>query len=87
LGAAIPGLAAVGILVMAGLQYHYEMCYTGKFPVAGYKEISSFISNRVDKTLEEEYRIVLLGELTARFDKYNSFHGVRSRKVRKPHLH
>jgi hypothetical protein len=24
--AAIPGLAAVGILVMAGLQYHHEIC-------------------------------------------------------------
>jgi len=27
---AVPGLAAVGILVMAGLQIHYGVCHTGK---------------------------------------------------------
>lgn len=47
---------------------------------AGYKEISSSLPDLVDKTLEEEYQIVILKELTERFDKYNSFHGVRSRR-------
>ena len=28
--AAILGLAAVGVLVTAGLQLHHEMCHTGK---------------------------------------------------------
>jgi len=27
---AIMGLAAVGILVMAGLQYHHEICHVGE---------------------------------------------------------
>ena len=47
---------------------------------AGYKEISSSLPDLVDTTLEEEYQIVILKELTERFDKYNAFHGVRSRR-------
>jgi ferrous-iron efflux pump FieF len=47
---------------------------------AGYKEISSSLPDLVDKTLEEEYQIVILKELTERFDNYNAFHGVRSRR-------
>ncbi len=48
--------------------------------VAGYKEISSSLPDLVDKTLEEEYQIVIIRELTTMFDKYNAFYGVRSRR-------
>jgi len=48
--------------------------------IAGYKEISSSLPDLVDKTLEEEYQILIIRELTAMFDKYNAFYGVRSRR-------
>ena len=48
--------------------------------IAGYKEISSSLPDLVDKTLEEEYQIIIIRELTAMFDKYNAFYGVRSRR-------
>ncbi len=54
--------------------------------VAGYKEISSSLPDLVDKTLEEEYQIVIIRELTAMFDRYNAFYGPVT-QVGKPHLY
>lgn len=48
--------------------------------LAGYREISSSIPDLFDKTLEEELQIVILHELTAYFDQYEDFCGVRSRR-------
>ena len=47
---------------------------------AGYREISSSLPDLVDKTLEEEYQIVILRDLAERFEEYTEFHGVRSRR-------
>jgi ferrous-iron efflux pump FieF len=47
---------------------------------AGYREISSSLPDLVDKTLEEEYQIVILRELAERFEEYTAFHGVHSRR-------
>ena len=48
--------------------------------LAGYREISSSLPDLFDKTLEEELQLVILRELTASFDRYYEFHGVRSRR-------
>jgi cation diffusion facilitator family transporter len=47
---------------------------------AGYREFSSSLPDLFDKTLDEELQIVILRELASSFDKYNEFHGVRSRR-------
>jgi cation diffusion facilitator family transporter len=47
---------------------------------AGYREISSSLPDLFDKTLEEELQIVILKELVSSFDKFDEFHGVRSRR-------
>jgi len=48
--------------------------------LAGYREISSSLPDLFDKTLEEELQLVILRELTASFEQYSEFHGVRSRR-------
>ncbi len=48
--------------------------------LAGYREISSSLPDIFDKTLEEELQIVILRHLTTSYDKYQDFHGVRSRR-------
>ena len=48
--------------------------------VAGFREISSSLPDLFDKTLEEELQIVILKELSAFFDEYHGFYGVRSRR-------
>jgi len=48
--------------------------------VAGFHEISSSLPDLFDKTLEEELQIVILRELSAFFDEYRAFYGVRSRR-------
>jgi ferrous-iron efflux pump FieF len=79
----------IALLLSFGLSGHAGIAYIdpvvsfviiGFLLHAGYKEISSSLPDLVDKTLEEEYQIVILRELTERFDKYNAFHGVRSRR-------
>jgi ferrous-iron efflux pump FieF len=47
---------------------------------AGYREFSSSLPDLFDKTLDEELQIVILKELASSFDKYDEFHGVRSRR-------
>ena len=47
---------------------------------AGYREISSSLPDLFDKTLEEELQIVILKELVGSFNKFDEFHGVRSRR-------
>ena len=47
---------------------------------AGYREFSSSLPDLFDKTLDEELQIVILRELSGSFDKYDEFHGVRSRR-------
>ncbi|MCK9579084.1 MAG: cation-efflux pump [Methanoregula sp.] len=47
---------------------------------AGYREFSSSLPDLFDKTLDEELQIVILRELASSFDKYEEFHGVRSRR-------
>lgn len=47
---------------------------------AGYREISSSLPDLFDKTLEEELQIVILKELVGSFEKFDEFHGVRSRR-------
>jgi ferrous-iron efflux pump FieF len=47
---------------------------------AGYREFSSSLPDLFDKTLDEELQLVILQELSASFDKYDEFHGVRSRR-------
>ncbi len=47
---------------------------------AGYREISSSLPDLFDKTLEEELQIVILKELVGSFEKFQEFHGVRSRR-------
>ena len=47
---------------------------------AGYREISSSLPDLFDKTLEEELQIIILKELVGSFDKFQEFHGVRSRR-------
>ena len=76
-------LLSFGLSVHAGIEYIdpvVSFVIIGFLLIAGYKEISSSLPDLVDKTLEEEYQIVILRELTERFDKYNAFHGVRSRR-------
>ncbi len=48
--------------------------------IAGFREISSSLPDLFDKTLEEELQIVILKELSAIFNEYNGFYGVRSRR-------
>lgn len=48
--------------------------------VAGFNEISSSLPDLFDKTLEEGLQIVILRELSAFFDEYHAFYGVRSRR-------
>ncbi len=52
----------------------------GFLMVAGYREFSSSLPDLFDKTLDEELQIVILQELSSSFDKYEEFHGVRSRR-------
>jgi len=47
---------------------------------AGYREFSSSLPDLFDKTLDEELQLVILKELSGSFDKYDEFHGVRSRR-------
>jgi cation diffusion facilitator family transporter len=47
---------------------------------AGYREISSSLPDLFDKTLEEELQIIILKELVGSFEKFDEFHGVRSRR-------
>jgi ferrous-iron efflux pump FieF len=47
---------------------------------AGYREFSSSLPDLFDKTLDEELQLVILQELSSSFDKYDEFHGVRSRR-------
>ncbi|MFZ1128099.1 cation diffusion facilitator family transporter [Methanoregula sp.] len=47
---------------------------------AGFREISSSLPDLFDKTLEEELQIVILKELSAFFNEYHGFYGVRSRR-------
>ena len=47
---------------------------------AGYREFSSSLPDLFDKTLDEELQLVILQELSGSFDKYDEFHGVRSRR-------
>ncbi|AGB01571.1 cation diffusion facilitator family transporter [Methanoregula formicica] len=47
---------------------------------AGYREFSSSLPDLFDKTLDEELQLVILRELSGSFDKYDEFHGVRSRR-------
>ena len=48
--------------------------------LAGYREISSSLPDLFDQTLEEELQLVILRELSSSFDRYEEFHGVRSRR-------
>jgi cation diffusion facilitator family transporter len=48
--------------------------------IAGIREISSSLPDLFDKTLEEDLQIVILQELSAFFDEYHGFYGVRSRR-------
>jgi ferrous-iron efflux pump FieF len=48
--------------------------------LAGYREISASLPDLFDKTLDEELQMLILQELSASFDKYHEFHGVRSRR-------
>jgi cation diffusion facilitator family transporter len=48
--------------------------------IAGFREISTSLPDLFDKTLEEELQIVILKELSAFFDEYHGFYGVRSRR-------
>lgn len=57
-----------------------SMIIIGFLLLAGYREISASLPDLFDKTLEEELQIVILRELSASFDKYSEFHGVRSRR-------
>lgn len=47
---------------------------------AGYREFSSSLPDFFDKTLDEELQMIILQELSGSFDKYDEFHGVRSRR-------
>ncbi|MFA5331663.1 MAG: cation diffusion facilitator family transporter [Methanoregula sp.] len=47
---------------------------------AGYREFSSSLPDLFDKTLDEELQLVILQELSGSFDRYEEFHGVRSRR-------
>jgi ferrous-iron efflux pump FieF len=76
-------LLSFGLSGYPGIEYIdpvVSFVIIGFLLVAGYREISSSLPDLVDKTLEEEYQILILRELTVRFDKYNAFHGVRSRR-------
>lgn len=48
--------------------------------IAGFHEISSSLPDLFDKTLEEELQIVILQDLSAFFNEYHDFYGVRSRR-------
>jgi cation diffusion facilitator family transporter len=48
--------------------------------LAGYREFSSSLPDLFDKTLDEELQLVILRELSGSFEKYEEFHGVRSRR-------
>jgi ferrous-iron efflux pump FieF len=48
--------------------------------LAGYREISSSLPDLFDQTLEEDLQLVILRELSSSFDRYEEFHGVRSRR-------
>jgi len=77
-------------LVLSVLLVHYSWAeyidpavsfvIIGFLLLAGYREISSSLPDLFDKTLEEELQLVILRELSASFDKYHFFHGVRSRR-------
>lgn len=48
--------------------------------LAGWREISSSLPDLFDKTLEEDLQIVIIRELSAFFEEYHEFYGVRSRR-------
>ena len=48
--------------------------------LAGLREISSSLPELFDKTLEEEFQLLILKELAQSFDRYREFHGVCSRR-------
>ena len=59
---------AVSILIAAGMFF------------GAYSIIRKNISDLLDKTLEEHFQILILRELSAFFEDYTAFHGLRSRK-------
>lgn len=48
--------------------------------IAGVREITSSLPDFFDRTLEEDLQIVILRELSAFFNEYEDFYGVRSRR-------
>lgn len=76
-------LLSFGLAGYPGAEYidpFVSLVIIGFLLVAGFREISCSLPDLVDKTLEEEYQILILRELTARFEDYNAFYGVRSRR-------
>jgi len=76
-------LLSFGLAGYPGIEYLdplVSFVIIGFLLVAGFREISYSLPDLVDKTLEEEYQILILKELTARFDQFNAFYGVRSRR-------
>lgn len=77
-------------LILSVLCIHYEWAHyidpivsfiiIGFLLFAGYREFSSSLPDLFDKTLDEELQLVILKELSGSFDKYDEFHGVRSRR-------
>ncbi|PKL67699.1 MAG: cation transporter [Methanomicrobiales archaeon HGW-Methanomicrobiales-1] len=77
-------------LILSVLLVHYSwaeyidpiasLVIIGFLLFAGYREISSSLPDLFDKTLEEELQIVILKELVGSFEKFDEFHGVRSRR-------
>jgi len=77
-------------LVLSVLLVHYSwaeyidpvasLVIIGFLLFAGYREISSSLPDLFDKTLEEELQIIILKELVGSFEKFDEFHGVRSRR-------
>ncbi|WP_292417123.1 cation diffusion facilitator family transporter [Methanoregula sp.] len=77
-------------LILSVICIHYEWAHyidpvvsfiiIGFLLFAGYREFSSSLPDLFDKTLDEELQLVILRELSGSFDKYDEFHGVRSRR-------
>lgn len=77
-------------LVLSILLVHYpwavyidpiaSLVIIGFLLFAGYREISFSLPDLFDKTLEEELQILILKELVGSFEKFDEFHGVRSRR-------
>jgi cation diffusion facilitator family transporter len=76
-------LLSFGLAGYPGIEYIdpiVSFVIVGFLLVAGYKEISTSLPDLVDKTLEEEYQILILRELTTHYEKFDAFHCVRSRR-------